>query len=58
MVSKADRDPRHHSQKMQVRLQEMMDRLREDIVKVEGLNLPRPLSTSARFQKSRDGAAG
>lgn len=33
MVSEADRDPRHHTQKMQTRLQETMDHLREDIEK-------------------------
>ena len=35
MVSDEDRDPRHHTQKMQARLQETMDHLREDIEKVD-----------------------
>jgi hypothetical protein len=35
MFSEADRDPRHHTQKMQIRLQETMDQLREDIEKVD-----------------------
>ena len=34
MASEADRDPRHHTQKMQTRLQETIDHLREDIEKV------------------------
>ena len=29
MASEADRHPRHHTQKMQTRLQETMDHLRE-----------------------------
>ena len=35
MVSEADHDPRHHTRKMQTRLQETMDHLREDIEKVD-----------------------
>ena len=34
MVSKADGDPKHHTQKMQTRLQEVVDHLRTDINKV------------------------
>jgi hypothetical protein len=34
MVIQADRDPRHHTQKMQARLQEMIDHLRADVEKV------------------------
>ena len=35
MFREADRDPRHHTQKMQIRLQETMDQLRKDIEKVD-----------------------
>jgi hypothetical protein len=31
MASQTDRDPRHHTQKMQARLQETIDHLRGDI---------------------------
>lgn len=47
MVSAADRDPRHHTQKMQVRLQEMMDHLREDIVDVDEPQLKAMFETAA-----------
>ncbi|MER8467434.1 hypothetical protein [Mesorhizobium sp. M1396] len=35
MASDADRDPLHHTQKMQARLQDTIDHLREDIGKVD-----------------------
>jgi hypothetical protein len=35
MANAADRDPRHHTQKMQHRLQETIDHLRGDIEKVD-----------------------
>lgn len=35
MVSEADRHPRHHMQKMQIRLQETMDHLRAEIDEVD-----------------------
>jgi hypothetical protein len=35
MGSEADRDPRHHTQKMQIRLQEIIDHMRADIDKVD-----------------------
>ncbi|QWW69935.1 hypothetical protein [Rhizobium sp. WYJ-E13] len=47
MVNAADRDPRHHTQKMQVRLQEMMDHLREDIVDVDEPQLKAMFETAA-----------
>ncbi|OHV77197.1 hypothetical protein [Rhizobium sp. LCM 4573] len=47
MVSEADRDPRHHTQKMQTRLQETMDHLREDIEKVDEPQLKAMFETAA-----------
>ncbi len=47
MDSKADRDPRHHTQKMQMRLQEMMDHLRQDIVDVDEPQLKAMFETAA-----------
>lgn len=47
MASEADRDPRHHTQKMQMRLQEMTDHLREDIEKVEEPQLKAMFETAA-----------
>lgn len=47
MVSEADRDPRHHTQKMQQRLQETMDHLRDDIEKVDEPKLKAMFETSA-----------
>jgi hypothetical protein len=35
MASKIDRDPRHHTQKMQKALQQIKDHLREDIEKMD-----------------------
>ena len=35
MICEADRDPRHPTQRMQTRLQETMDHLREDTEKVD-----------------------
>jgi hypothetical protein len=47
MVSEADRDPRHHTQKMQTRLQEIMNHLREDIEKVNEPQLKAMFETAA-----------
>ena len=47
IVSKADRDPRHHTQKMKMRLQEMVDHLRGDIGKVEEPQLKAMFETAA-----------
>ena len=47
MISEADRDPRHHTRKMQVRLQETIDHLREDIGKVDEPQLKAMFETSA-----------
>ncbi|MBP29031.1 hypothetical protein [Methylobacterium sp.] len=47
MASEADRDPRHHTQKMQVRLQELIDHLRTDIDKVDEPQLKAMFETSA-----------
>jgi hypothetical protein len=43
----AERDPRHHTQKMQKRLQEIRDHLREDIKKVDEPQLKAMFETSA-----------
>jgi len=47
MASEADRDPKHHIQKMQARLKEIMDHLREDIVKVDEPQLRAMFETAA-----------
>ena len=47
MVIQADRDPRHHTQKMQARLQEMIDHLRADVEKVDEPELKAMFETSA-----------
>jgi rubrerythrin len=47
MASEADRDPRHHTQKMTRRLQETIQHLREDIEKVEEPQLKAMFETSA-----------
>ncbi|MBZ6076384.1 hypothetical protein [Microvirga puerhi] len=47
MASAADRDPRHHTQKMQTRLQETIDHLREDIGKVDEPQLKAMFETAA-----------
>jgi hypothetical protein len=47
MTSEADRDPRHHTQKMQVRLQELIDHLRADIDKVDEPQFKAMFETSA-----------
>jgi hypothetical protein len=47
MVTRTDRDPRHHTQKMQVRLKETMDHLREDIEKVDEPQLKAMFETAA-----------
>ena len=47
MASEADSDPRHHTQKMQRRLQETIDHLRADIEKVTEPQLKAMFETSA-----------
>lgn len=47
MHSQTDRDPRHHTQKMQLRLQETMDHLREDIEKLDEPQLKAMFETAA-----------
>ena len=47
MASQADRDPRRHTQKMQRRLQETIDHLREDIGKVDEPQLKAMFETAA-----------
>jgi hypothetical protein len=47
MVSETDRDPRHHTRKMQTRLQEIIDHLRDDVGKVEEPQLKAMFETSA-----------
>ncbi|SFH36667.1 hypothetical protein SAMN04488020_1116 [Palleronia marisminoris] len=47
MASEADRNPRHHTQQMQTRLQEMMDHLRADIEKVDEPQLEAMFETAA-----------
>jgi hypothetical protein len=45
--SAADRDPRHHTQKMQKALKEIQDHLREDMQKVDEPQLKAMFETSA-----------
>jgi len=47
MTSATDRDPRHHTQKMQKALREIKDHLREDIEKVKEPQLKAMFETSA-----------
>ncbi|MER8818496.1 hypothetical protein NKH70_01545 [Mesorhizobium sp. M0991] len=47
MTSAADRDPRHHTQKMQKKLEEVKQHLREDIEKVDSPQLKAMFETSA-----------
>src|ERR1044072_3074721 len=47
MASAADRDPRHHTQKMQKALMEIQEHLREDIEKVDDPQLKAMFETSA-----------
>ena len=47
MVTQTDRDPRHHTQKMQARLQETIDNLRADVEKVDEPQLKAIFETSA-----------
>lgn len=47
MASEADRDPRHHTQKMKKRLEEIVIHLREDIKKVDEPQLKAMFETSA-----------
>ncbi|MBH5367877.1 hypothetical protein [Bradyrhizobium glycinis] len=47
MASAADRDPRHHTQKMQKALADIRNHLREDIQKVDEPQLKAMFETSA-----------
>jgi uncharacterized membrane-anchored protein YhcB (DUF1043 family) len=47
MASPLDRDPRHHTQKMQTRVQELIDHLRADLDKVDDIQLKAMFETSA-----------
>lgn len=47
MASAADRDPRHHTQKMQKALKDIRNHLREDIQKVDEPQLKAMFETSA-----------
>ena len=47
MATTTERDPRHHTQKMQLRLKETIDHLREDIDKVDEPQLKAMFETSA-----------
>lgn len=47
MASAADRDPRHHTRKMQKALQDIRKHLREDIEKVDEPQLKAMFETSA-----------
>ncbi|MGY4504679.1 cytoplasmic iron level regulating protein YaaA (DUF328/UPF0246 family) [Bradyrhizobium sp. GM24.11] len=47
MASSADRDPRHHTQKMQKALHDIRNHLREDIQKVDEPQLKAMFETSA-----------
>ncbi|WP_287389244.1 hypothetical protein [Mesorhizobium sp.] len=47
MASEADRDPRHHTRKMQALLQETMNHLRDDIGKVDEPQLKAMFETAA-----------
>ena len=47
MASETDRDPRHHTQQMGRRLEELIDHLREDIEKVDEPQLRAMFETSA-----------
>jgi hypothetical protein len=47
MASSADRAPRHHTQKMQKKLQEIQDHLRQDIGKVDEPQLKAMFETAA-----------
>jgi seryl-tRNA(Sec) selenium transferase len=47
LTSAADRDPRHHTRKMQKALQDIRNHLREDIQKVDEPQLKAMFETSA-----------
>ncbi|WVT77247.1 hypothetical protein QM996_22565 (plasmid) [Sinorhizobium chiapasense] len=47
MASESDRDLRQHTQSMQMRLQDTMDHLREDILKVDEPQLKAMFETAA-----------
>ncbi len=48
-VQSSARDPRHHTQKMQQRLQEIVDHLRQDITKVDEPQLKAMFETAAEI---------
>lgn len=47
MASAADRDPRHHTQKMRKALQDIRNHLREDVEKMDEPQLKAMFETSA-----------
>lgn len=47
MASEADRDPRHHTQNMQQRFDELITHLREDVDKVDEPHLNPKFETAA-----------
>ena len=47
MSSSTERDPRHHTQKMRQRLQEVVQHLREDVTKVDEPQLKAMFETAA-----------
>ncbi|MER8427190.1 hypothetical protein [Mesorhizobium sp. M1403] len=47
MTTATDRDPRHHTQKMQKKLEEVKQHLRQDIEKVDEPQLKAMFETSA-----------
>jgi hypothetical protein len=47
MTSAAERDPRHHTQRMQTRMQETIDHLRADIENVDEPQLKAMFETAA-----------
>jgi hypothetical protein len=47
MASSSDKDPKHHTQKMKKRLEEMVDHLRQDVGKVDEPQLAAMFETAA-----------
>ncbi|QQN61728.1 hypothetical protein JIR23_19045 [Bradyrhizobium diazoefficiens] len=56
MASAADRDPRHHTQKMRKALQDIRNHLREDIEKVDEPQLKAMFETSAEVLRGLEKA--
>ncbi|TIQ36280.1 MAG: hypothetical protein E5X48_10885 [Mesorhizobium sp.] len=53
MASERDKDPRHHTHNMQIRLQKTMDHLRQDIAKVDDPQLRAMFETAAEVLGGR-----